>query len=183
MLGPAFVEELAAAAIGATFNQYAEGGRAPLLRRRLAEYLEARTGARLLLVGEAPGYRGARVSGIPFTSERQLTGAGPAEASATVVQRVLAALGLEERVLLWNVVPTHPGTASSNRRPTRAEVDSSSQFLATLARGRRVVAVGRVAERTLGVPSVRHPSHGGARAFRRGLVELLDRGYLCPDPT
>ena len=77
-------------------------------RERLAAYLEARSDASILLVGEAPGYRGARVSGIPFTSERQLTGVGPAEATATIVQRVLAELGLAERVLLWNVVPTHP---------------------------------------------------------------------------
>ena len=34
---------------------------------------------------------------------------GPAEASATIVQRVLAELGVTADVLLWNVVPTHPG--------------------------------------------------------------------------
>src|SRR3954449_8371629 len=34
-----FVEELAAAEIGATFNFYREGARASLLRRRLAAYL------------------------------------------------------------------------------------------------------------------------------------------------
>ena len=45
--------------------------------------------AELLLVGEAAGYRGARVSGVAFTSERQLTGSGPAEATATIVHRVL----------------------------------------------------------------------------------------------
>jgi uracil-DNA glycosylase family 4 len=138
----------------------------------------------LLLVGEAAGYRGARVSGIPFTSERQLTGEGPAEATATVVQRVLGELGLaDEDVLLWNVVPTHPGTATSNRAPTRAEIAAGLPFAHELARGRRVVAVGRVAASVLDAPFVRHPSHGGAREFRAGLVELLDRGQLLPRPA
>src|SRR5436309_6205976 len=121
---------LAAARIGETFNQYAAS---PNLLERLADYLDERTEARILLVGEAAGYRGARVSGIPFTSERQLTGSGPAEATATIVHTVLADLGAEEQVLLWNVVPTHPGTATSNRRPTRAEIDAGRPFLAELA--------------------------------------------------
>jgi uracil-DNA glycosylase len=160
------VARLAGARIGATFNQYAAS---ELRRGRLGVYLAAREGAETILVGEAAGYRGARVSGLAFTSERQLTGSGPAEASATIVHRVLAELGLEDAVLLWNVVPTHPGTASSNRRPTRAEVAAARPFLAELARGRRVVAVGRVAAEALDAPYVRHPSHGGAQAFAEGL--------------
>ena len=168
-----FVEELAAAEIGATFNFYRYGARANLLKRRLGAYLDSRRDAPYLLVGEAPGYRGARVSGIPFTSERQLTGAGPAEATATVVRFVLRELDLEHETLCWNVVPTHPGTASSNRRPTRAEVAAAAPFLARLARGRRVVAVGRLAEAVTGAPYVRHPSHGGARAFRETLGQCL----------
>lgn len=127
-------------------------------------------------MGEAAGYRGARVSGIPFTSERQLTGVGPAEASATVVHRVLAELGVEDEILLWNVVPTHPhepGRPYTNRRPTRVEVRESSPFLQGVARGRRLIAVGRLAAAVTGAPYVRHPAHGGARAFRAGLVELL----------
>lgn len=110
------------------------------------------------------------MSGLPFTSERQLTGTGPAEATATIVHRVLAELGLEEHVLLWNVVPTHPGTESSNRRPTQAEVEQAVPFLRELTAGRRPVAVGRLAEAVLGAPYVRHPSHGGAGAFRDGLA-------------
>lgn len=164
------VAELARARIGRTFNQYAASA---LLRERLGAYLHARRAAPILLVGEAAGYRGARVSGIAFTSERQLTGSGPAEASATIVHRTLAELGLAEEVLLWNVVPTHPGTVTSNRRPSRAEVDGGLPFLGRLARGRRVVAVGRLAQAVTGAPYVRHPAHGGARRFRDGLIESL----------
>ena len=167
------MRRLAGATIGATFNFYADGPRAPLLRERLERYLDERAGAAWILVGEAPGYRGARVSGIPFTSERQLTGKGPAEASATMVGRVLDRLDATEAVLLWNAVPTHPGDESSNRRPTRAEVAGGLEFARRLARGRRVVAVGRVAHAALGGAYVRHPSHGGAAEFERGLGTLL----------
>src|SRR5690242_3391731 len=124
----AFVASLASARIGETFNFYRYGCGAAVRRRRLQDYLETSGGSELLLVGEAAGYRGARVSGIPFTSERQLTGRGPGEATATLVHRVLAELGLADAVLLWNVVPTHPGTASTNRAPTRREVEAGLPF-------------------------------------------------------
>jgi uracil-DNA glycosylase len=166
-----FVDRLAAARIGNTYNFYRDGPGADLRRRRLCDYLERHAKTPVLLVGEAAGYRGARVSGIPFTSERQLTGSGPAEATATIVRRTLAELELE--ALCWNVVPTHPGTATSNRRPSRDEVAASLAFLEELARRRRVVAVGRLAERVTGARYVRHPSHGGAAAFRAGLLESL----------
>jgi uracil-DNA glycosylase family 4 len=169
-----FVRDLAAARIGTTYNFYREGERAELRRERLTAYLEQRRDARLLLVGEAAGYRGARVSGVPFTSECQLTGDPPGEASATIVNRVLAELGLAGDVLLWNVVPTHPhraGEPASNRAPTRAETDAGMRFVRELSRDRTVVAIGRVAQRALGAPYVRHPSHGGATLFRVGLAD------------
>jgi uracil-DNA glycosylase len=166
---------LADARIGDTFNFYRAGRGAATRCRRLAAYLESRGEAPLLLVGEAAGYRGARVSGIPFTSERQLSGTGPAEATATVVRRVLAELGLEEETLCWNVVPTHPhvrGRPQTNRRPTWAEIEQARPFLEELSRGRRAIAVGRLAEAVLGPPYVRHPSHGGAADFRAGLLRF-----------
>jgi uracil-DNA glycosylase family 4 len=164
------VGRLAAARIGETFNQYAAS---PLLRDRLRSYLDARARAQVVLVGEAAGYRGARVSGIPFTSERQLTGCGPAEATATIVHRVLAALGVEDKVLLWNVVPTHPGGERSNRRPTPEEIEAASPFLEEVTRGRAVIAVGRLAAASLDAQYVRHPSHGGAAAFEEGLRQAF----------
>jgi uracil-DNA glycosylase family 4 len=167
---PEFVGRLAAASIGDTYNQYAGSS---LLQDRLRAYLEARAGARIVLVGEAAGYRGARISGIPFTSERQLMGSGPAEATATIVHRVLAQLEVKDEVLLWNVVPTHPGSESSNRRPTRSEVEAASPFLDELSRGRVAIGVGRVAAAALDAPYIRHPSHGGAAAFEQGLRQAF----------
>jgi len=91
------------------------------------------------------------------------------------VHRVLDELGLAERVLLWNVVPTHPGTATSNRPPTRAEIVAGRVFADELAAGRRVICVGRVAQAALGGDAVRHPSHGGATVFATGLRDLMRR--------
>jgi uracil-DNA glycosylase len=173
------IERVADARIGETFNFYRDGWGAARRRDRLRAYLESRREATLLLVGEAAGYRGARVSGIPFTSERQLTGRGPAEATATIVRRVLADLELEEETLCWNVVPTHPhrpGCPATNRRPTRAEIEAARPFLRELARGRRTIAVGRLAQSVLGGPYVRHPSHGGAAEFRGGLLAFRPGG-------
>jgi uracil-DNA glycosylase len=172
------IDRLRRARIGATYNFYRDGEGAAMRCRRLLTYLHERQDAPVLLVGEAAGYRGARVSGIPFTSERQLTRTGPAEATATIVHRVLGDLGIEEDVLLWNVVPTHPGTPTSNRRPTRVEAEAGLMFLRELARGRRAIAVGRLAHGVLGGTYVRHPSHGGASGFAVGIRECIG-----PSPT
>jgi uracil-DNA glycosylase family 4 len=160
------VDRLAETQIGATFNQYSGS---ELRQERLRAYLESKTDAGIVLVGEAAGYLGARVSGIPFTSERQLTGTGPAEASATVVHRVLRELGIEDEVLLWNVVPTHPGTETSNRAPRREEIETAAPFLSEVLRGRAAIAAGRTAQAATGAEYVRHPSHGGAAEFEAGL--------------
>jgi uracil-DNA glycosylase len=174
------IERLRRARIGATFNFYRDGEGADARYERLLAYLRERQDAPLLLVGEAPGYRGTRISGIPFTSERLLTGSGPAEATATIVHRVLAELGIQEDALLWNVVPTHPGTETSNRRPTGAEVEAGLPFLRELARVRQTIAVGRLAHAVLGGPYVRHPSHGGAGAFGAAMQRLSPCEWLRP---
>lgn len=192
------VADLARLRIGSTFNQYAEAGPddvpgAPAIRlANLRAYLEERTGADVVCLGEAGGYQGMRWSGIAFTSERDLLRWGSpyavtcaarrwSEPSGTIVHKVLEELGGERRVILWNTVPTHPhrpGEPLSNRRPTVAEIEAGAPLamrLIELVQPRTVVAVGRIAESVLppGTVYVRHPANAGGPAFREGMRAIL----------
>jgi uracil-DNA glycosylase len=139
-------------------------------RQALHGYLADHWSAPVVLVGEAPGRHGARLTGVPFTSPHQLTGSGPKETSATVVHRVLTELGRSADVLLWNASVLFP---PDNRDPRPPEVEASAPVLERICRGRTVVAVGRYAERATGAPYLRHPSHGGATRFAEGLRLVL----------
>lgn len=190
--------ELTRLRIGATFNQYADAGpddvpgAAGIRLENLRAYLAERPGADVVCLGEAGGYQGMRWSGIAFTSERDLLRWGApyrttcaariwSEPSGTIVHKVLAELGAEHRVILWNTVPTHPhrpGEPLSNRRPTIAEVEAGAPLamrLVELVRPRTVVAVGRIAESVLpaGTAYVRHPANAGGPAFREGMRAIL----------
>ena len=190
--------ELTRLRIGATFNQYADAGpddvpgAAAIRLENLRAYLAERPGADVVCLGEAGGYQGMRWSGIAFTSERDLLRWGApyrttcaartwSEPSGTIVHKVLAELGAEDRVILWNTVPTHPhrpGEPLSNRRPTIAEVEAGAPLamrLVELVRPRTVVAVGRIAESVLpaGTAYVRHPANAGGPAFREGMRAIL----------
>jgi uracil-DNA glycosylase len=163
----------------------------------------------LVLLGEASGYQGCHFSGMPFTNEKLLLAGRiprvrvPArlttrprpwcEPSATVVWGTLHALGLADRTVLWNAFAWHPfkpGDPYSNRAPTREELEAGRDVLDgvldTFARA-RVVAVGKVAERTLRglgrepYATLRHPSMGGANEFRTGLATLAARLGLAMD--
>jgi hypothetical protein len=198
------VEDLTGCAIGSTFNLFRDEvpgldvkGGAARRRENLLRYLKARSKAEIIAVGEAAGYRGMRFSGIAFTSERTLASwGGPyapssirlggwTEQSATIVHRVLGELGAEERVLLWNTVPTHPhplGKPLKNRKPRKAEIEAGASYgrrLIDIVQPRIVVAIGRVAESSLdksspyGVHYARHPANGGAAKFRDDMRRLL----------
>jgi uracil-DNA glycosylase len=196
----ALLADLARARIGATFNQYAEAGpddvpgAAAMRLANLRTYLRERADAEVVALGEAAGYQGMRWSGIAFTSERDLARWGDpyrptcaarrwSEPSGTIVHRVLDELGAEQRVILWNTVPTHPhrpGVPLSNRRPTVAEVEAGAAFarrLIALVRPETVVAVGRIAESVsvAGATYVRHPANGGGAAFAEGMRAILAR--------
>ncbi len=201
----ALVGDLAAAAPLTLVNPYAcfepeldrPGGaaiRAAIRAATLLAYLEARSQPALLLVGEAAGYQGCRFSGIAFTSERALPTSqwtstkpeGWREPSATIVHGALKELGLEDRTILWNVVPFHPAgrVLLSNRRPTVAERRAGTAWLSRLLAIRQpdvVAAIGRVAEAALGptTPYLRHPARGGAGRFRDGLADLAqEHGFV-----
>jgi hypothetical protein len=145
-------------------------GAATARRAALTRYLVSRWAASVALVGEAPGRNGARRTGVPFTSSHQLTGTGAKEPTATIVHRVVAELGWASDVLFWNASVLFP---PGNRDPRRAELDACAPVLERVCCGRRVLAVGRHAQRATGAPYVRHPSHGGAARFAEDLREAL----------
>jgi uracil-DNA glycosylase len=167
-------------------------------RQRLRLHLSA-PAPRLLLIGEAPGYQGTRITGCPFTSEALLLEDGAPrigklrdrltsrrlpwrEPSSTIVWRALREQGLMDQTLLWGAFPWHPygATRLSNRAPNESEKDVGAVLLHQLIAALpdvTVVAVGNVAAdslRKLGVNAdkIRHPSNGGAAAFRAGLASM-----------
>ena len=203
----AFIERLAAAAPGAAWTNFFDHSTSSNAVRRnnlslyLTEMLERSPD--ILLVGEAPGFRGMRITGVPFTNRTIFEGPansfglfGPgkgyvlppeasgvaAEPTATVMWQVLAELDVLP--LLWSAFPWHPhqpGRPLSNRTPTPAEAVLGTPFWQTMAElfaVRTVVAVGNVAHRSLQrsgleVAKIRHPAHGGRAGFKRGLEQLL----------
>lgn len=206
----ALLADLAQAPVAAdATNQYAEPGppgnatRRQNLRLALEQALAR--GPALLLVGEAPGYLGARRTGVPFTSERLLLagidppglfgtvrgfalatddGAISNEQTATIAWRELQMLDLF--AVGWNAYPFHPHRAEhprSNRTPRAAELAQGQPFLAqvcALFAGVPVVAMGNTADRALArldIPhlKVRHPAQGGARQFAAGLRQVMGR--------
>ncbi len=163
----------------------------------------------LLLIAEAPGYRGARRTGIPFTSDDLLVrGVAPLamfgpeqgfalaehdgkllrEQTATIVWRTLA--HLKVRAVGWNAYPFHPHRANqpqSNRTPRSSELREGQSFLLqfrALFPTLPVLAMGNSAHRALtwlAIPhhKIRHPAQGGAQLFARGLQAFVATLPYC----
>jgi uracil-DNA glycosylase len=170
---------------------------ATIRRKNLHNYLQyfLNNPPRMIILGEAPGYRGCRFSGMVFTSEftllnhsffrggafaRSSCKSAPwKEASASIVWETLDMLG--EPALLWATLPFHPhrvGELLSNRTPTRAEQQAGFEFFLQLRNifpESKIVAAGRIASNALthaNIPHfpVRHPSHGGKTDFQSGVL-------------
>jgi uracil-DNA glycosylase len=189
------------------FNQYSYDMSINSVRRNnLFLYLQqmANFNPQILLVGEAPGYRGCRLTGVPFTSEYiLLDGLEPIdlfgesrgycktdelekpskEASASIFWETLVTTS---RIpLIWNAFPFHPFQAEneqSNRKPTKIEIAIGQEFLQELIRLfdiKIVVAVGNTAEVSLNAmgiacQKVRHPSYGGKTMFTNGINSVIN---------
>lgn len=173
---------------------------APARRREnLRSYLRCYDEAPpLFLLLEAPGPWGCRFSGVPVTSEAQLTSPSfpiqgrqtsqrdepHTEYSASIFWRVLQSHF--PHFFIWNSLPFHPhdpGEPLSIRTPRRSEVRAWHGVLRSLLRllsPAQTVGVGRKAERALeeigaNPTYVRHPSQGGAKKFEAGIKALMQQ--------
>ena len=176
----ALIHDLSIAQLpGDAFNEYAPGDVNNAIRRsnlRLCLRAMAARPPRTLLLMEAPGYRGCRLTGVPVTSRKVLLEGLPAlnifgreagyrdvadegfervygEQSATIVWTALSGLGALP--MIWNTFPFHPhkaGKPLSNRKPRAPEIELGVVFLRrvlALWGFERVIAVGNVAFETL----------------------------------
>src|SRR5436190_17849785 len=182
-----FLRLLRASPSGALFNPWWEVDRendigriAPIIRRQqLRAYVQERLGrAKLVVIGEALGYRGGHFSGIPMTSERMLlrkqrnivAGIKPrrtskpsvcpngfSEPTATIVWGALLKIGvLPDEFVLWNAFPWHSFDPRrgllSNRMPNKSEQLSGRPVLRVfleLFPRRQIVALGKIAAEQL----------------------------------
>lgn len=188
-----------------TFNFYRDADPAvdlpdaPEIRRRNLEgYLEqVADPPTVLVVGDAPVWRGTRFTGIPFTSQAQLlrpdfpvegdrSSRGPNPLSErTATQLWETFLPHHPRIFLWNAYPIHShrkGASRTNRTPSRRELQEFGELLRALREildPELVLAVGRTAQTALSDVEVehtyvRHPAYGGLRSFRRGVSDALE---------
>jgi len=185
---------------GFSENLYAGNSTESIIRKHnLLTYLQKMKSLRpkFLLLGEAPGYKGCRLTGVPFTSEKILANHSffkdfgfqfineklESEQSATIVWNVLQ--GLKSKPLIWNIFPFHPydGTNSyTNRTPSENELELGKKYLIKLLEIFEIdiiAAVGRKPEsrlKDIGIKYkyVRHPANGGKNKFVDGINEIVE---------
>lgn len=161
------------------YNEYApEHPNNAIRRANLKLYLQimAERMPTQMMVMEAPGYRGCRLTGVPVTSRKILLEGVPeldmfgvekgfqdtdeagfekvyGEQSATIVWGTLADLG--KLPFIWNTFPFHPhkaGKPLTNRKPRKLETQCGAEILAQvmdLFAFEQVIAIGNVAYDTL----------------------------------
>lgn len=154
----------------------------------------------VLLVGEALGFKGGKLTGIPFSSGQIfnrfehpfLKKIRPdiildnveSENTATIVWEYFSDKKISP--LCWNAFPFHPhpkGNQHKNRAPTAKEITSGARYLKALQsifQIDTIIGVGIKGAQSAknsfpnkNILTVRHPSYGGKRDFMQGLDEIL----------
>ena len=168
-------------------------------RDRLRRHLSA-PDVKLVIVGEAPGYQGARISGMAFTSEALLMdGAIPridptgrlttrvkpwSEPSARIIWELLYRNHIADVTVMWNAYPFWPMAPAENgygnRTPMRAEVLSGQRLLTCLKTWFPTAifaALGNKATESMGSLGIehvhcRHPAYGGKPVLEGQIAEI-----------
>jgi uracil-DNA glycosylase len=182
------------------FNPYYEQPSVLNNLKFFLEWLQANNNG-YLLVGEAPGYKGCRISGIPFTSTYVINYSlhplwseyrqhfdiekPQKEASATLVWKHLERM--DSLPIIWNAFPFHPhqlGIPNSNRTPTKVEIEEGKPYIdliLELCNKPKLIAVGNKAYDQLklmgyDVEKIRHPANGGSSEFEQGISKVMLTG-------
>jgi len=164
------------------------------------QYLYALNQDQILLIGEAPGYKGCRLTGIPFSSceligssqhklfkhlrEKIVLQEHASENTAAMVWEQLQDKSIVP--IFWNAFPFHPftkGKQSSNRAPSAKEVEEGQWYIKELIKifePRIIAAIGRKGQIALEkldlkteIKYIRHPSYGGKSDFIKHINEVM----------
>lgn len=202
-----FVSQLSALRFADAFNPYSDRcpvhdlDDAPVRRSKLliqmlemAEQVEVDS----IWVGRDLGFRGGRRTGLALTDDvhfhdhlsrwgisqvRPTLGRPVSERTASIIWEMLGRI--QTPIFLWNVFPLHPhehDTPFTNRTHNAKERRAGTEILdqlIRLVRPKKLIAVGKDAEKVLGqisgganIVKVRHPSYGGQAAFLCQIQEL-----------
>ena len=148
------------------------------------EYLYSTKQKDVLLIGEAPGYAGCRITGIPFTSGELFKNSEleifkelkqdiilekiEGEKTATMVWNYLE--NKKKLPIFWNSFPFHPfnkNNETSNRAPSNEEIEEGKfyiQELVEIFKPKTIASIGRKGEKVLKniypnnkIQYIRHP--------------------------
>lgn len=183
------------------FNPYQSKANLENLKHYITQVFAA-SGPKIMLVGEAPGFKGGRLTGVPFSSGKIYTEVEhpflktllpklildpvtlSSENTASVVWRYLQ--DKRNVPLFWNAFPFHPHPSriqKKNRGPNRAEILEGAFYLKALVDAYQpdiIAGLGRAgtacAQSVLpdeDIRYIRHPSYGGKSDFIKGMDELF----------